>query len=369
MGMYVRFCYVGHGAMNYIQIYDESNQNQVLGHFLVDAGSTDDKTDHTFLNQNLNYIKQEIGKNTAPVIILITHIHEDHYCLLRDLTETIKDRIECLCIGSVQSIDRDLSDPENILKRLWNLQDESKRIVLGQITAPVEMFTLGDVQVYCLWNNYFTNITTKMVDYKCLYNRSGDTNRNENGAAFAFLCKSGAVVFSGDMTGDNFRQLQGGSILEKQIRKVLGQKLVYMTVPHHGSLHSLQKTEWQRWLLFNRKTGYFNVSVITNIIKKVFRSPIKMYISAGKMDKFGHPNQVAAMAYNEGGCLLVTERSEYEASRETKEGGIIINTVRQYEVKDCYSVGDKLIWGILSTDLSNTFSLLYAPNGYKELKF
>lgn len=365
MGMYVRFCYVGHGAMNYIQIYDDSNE--VLGHVLVDAGSTDDKTDHTFLNQNLNYIQQEIAKNTAPVIILITHLHEDHYNLLWNLKSTIIGRIEYLCIGSTQSIDNDLSDPENILKILWNLQAESKRIVLEQITAPVEMFTLGDVQVYCLWNNYFTKITSTMADYKYVYARRGDDYRNENGAAFAFLCKDKAVVFSGDMTGDNFRQLQRGSTLEKQIRKVLGQKLVYMTVPHHGSLHSLQKTEWRRWLLLNRKTCYFNVSVISNIIKKVFQSPIKMYISAGKMDKFGHPNHVAAMAYNEGGCLLVAKRSEYEASRETT--GRTIDTVRQYKFEDCYSAGNDIIWGILSTDLSNTFSLLCAPNGYEELKF
>lgn len=365
MDMKVRFCYVGHGAMAYIQVYDRTGH--VTAHLLVDAGSTDDKTDGSLRERNLDFVSEEISSYPAPMYVFITHFHEDHYNLLNQLNIP-KDMTGHLYVGSIRG-ENEFDDPENELRIFWNLHSRMRRVIIPQTTIPMELLTLDNVQVYCLWNNYFTRLTDQMVCRKYQRACTGDSHRNENGAAFALICDGDAVVFSGDMTGRNFRELLGNSWFQADVKKHLDGRTVYMTVPHHGSLHTLTEPEWYPLLSLNKWSGFFDTSRLRMIIQNVFQRPEKMYISAGEEDRFNHPNDVAALAYDSGGDKRRAFLTQYPASHEV--GSTNYQTNYNYDVKFTYPWGRPATtsWGTLRISKGNTVSLLCTPEGYEELIF
>lgn len=365
MGMRVRFCYVGHGAMNYIQIYDNSNQNQVLGHVLVDAGSTDDKTDHTFLNQNLNYIKQEIAQHTAPVYVFITHFHADHYNLLNKL-KIPKDSEGGMYIGSMQYMDDLIGEgPENKLYQFWLLHESMEREILYQTLIPVKMMEIGDVKIYCLWNNYCTNITGAAIKNTFFSASFGKLCRNRNGAAFAFCCGDNAVIFPGDMTGANFMALFLQDDLYMHMKLLLNSYKIWMTVPHHGSSHTLAlEPFFDPLVCIDLKTLSYDFDRLLWVMTDVFQGPIRMYISAGCRDKFFHPDYTAAIAYDRCGNISSCLETHFEAYKAIYD----IDEKYKYGVSyESLSNREKNTWMNVYINNGSTLSLAASQNGYETL--
>lgn len=359
MGMKVWLCYVGHGAMNYVQVYDEANQ--VIAQFLVDAGCTDDKTNGELCHNNLEFVSNEIKRIGENLYVFITHFHEDHYNLLNQL-DIPYNMTGKLCVGSIQW-EYEFNDPENELAMFWNLHDKMEREILEQVTAPEELFNEGNVQVYCLWNNYFTYITDPALHDRFPRANTGTFYRNRNGAAFAFLCNHQAVVFSGDMTGANFWTLfQGG--LSEQVATLLNGYAIYMTVPHHGSLNTLLEPIMSPLLSLDLRTFFYSAEKLGWVMSNIFQNPRRMYISAGHRDRHSHPNYVASIAYDLSGNSAGRVDTCFEAYK-----GITSIQEPDHILFEGEYERDSMTWGCLTIERSNTFSLLTLDGGREELTF
>ena len=359
MDMKVRFCYVGHGAMNYIQVYDRTGH--VTAHLLVDAGSTDDKTDGSLRERNLDFVSEEISSYPAPVYVFITHFHEDHYNLL-DQLHIPWNVTGGLYVGSIQR-ECEFDDPENKLRMFWNTHERMNRRILERITTHKKLLTLGNVQIYCLWNNYFTDITDPALHTRFPRANRGTLYRNRNGAAFAFLCGQDAVVFSGDMTGANFWALFEGS-LSADVTSLLNGYTVWMTVPHHGSLHTLSEPVLSPLLSLNLGTLFYAAEKLIDVMQNVFQNPVRMYISAGYRDRHSHPNYVASIAYDLSGNSVGRNCSRFEVYKG-------ITNIRESDHVQFEGENGRefLTWGVLEITESSTFSLLGLDGGYEELIF
>lgn len=361
--MKISFCYVGHGAMNYIEIYEGG---KVISRFLVDAGSTADKSQTSNFNNNLEYIEKQICNSELPLMILITHLHQDHYNLLNRL-HIPGTMTGWIYVGSIPSTW--MLGPQDDLEMFRLLHKKMEFKTLTRISPPQEIkhpgLSLGNVSVYCLWNNYFRQLLPRNFGLTFC---SG--NYNSNGAAFAFICGSTAVIFSGDMTGENFQSLSTKGKLATHVKKLLNCHQVYMTVPHHGSLHTLQKPDNKPFVSWNPNTQFFDTTQLQNVMTATFQCPLEMYISADKFDQFGHPDCMAALAYDNAGNKTYAFPASYEASLEN--GYPDPSNPPMVRFEQFPDSPDNLLlkdyrFGTLNIEKGNTVSLLGVKEGRIEL--
>lgn len=365
MGMNIKFFYVGHGAMNYLQILDA--WGNVVSHFLVDAGSSDDKTDGTVLENNLALVRTEISNHLmAPLVILITHFHDDHYNLLNSLQ--IPDSSEYwLCVGSLTDEWDILNEPQNPLAMFWNLHPNMNKEILGRLEVPTPFqapnVPLGDVEVYYLWNNYFTDITEEAIHEVFPHASRGSFHRNRNGTAVAFLCNGKVVVFTGDMTGANFWALLLEDNFRKAIQQLFDGHTVWMTVPHHGSLHTLSEPLQHPLISLDLSTLYYCTECLQAALTEVFPCAHRLYISAGVRDRYNHPNYTAAIAYDRCGLLGSGSDNAFEVYKG-------LGTIPEPD-DVCFEPEDEnreaWTWGRLAILESNIFSIAEEPGGFIDL--
>lgn len=361
MQMNVKFFYVGHGAMNYVQIFN--NKGAVISHFLIDAGSTDDKYNQGEVqNQNLGLLQTLILTNMdSPLVIIITHLHKDHYNLLNELN--IPDISNFyLLVGSVIDESYFLSDSEDELACFWNLHRQMNKQVVSYIGQPTEWseVELGDVKLYLLWNNYFLNMASKQGNRFC--GKATTSEYNSNGLAVAFLTDKHAVIFSGDMTGKNFDAIWSNIDLRKNLYDLLGTRIKLMTVPHHGSLHTLLEPSGNPVISLKRyPTMYYNTQRLKEIITNVFGKVQKMYISAGLRDRFCHPDYAAVAGYSKVGYGLLP--ASFEVYKQDYD--VDIKTNLKFTPIDPYRQTNT--WGTLEIQKSNISSILGEEGGYVDV--
>lgn len=352
--MKVYYLYVGHGAMSYLQI---SNKQSVVSHFLIDAGSNDDKTNGECRRNNIELVKNEIARNlNAPLVILMTHFHDDHYNLLTKLR--IPDSGQNVFLAGSLTREEDFSlEPDSVFFRFWYGHPNMNKILLGRIEAPIPLsfdhIDMNGAKLYCLWNNYFTEITMASIAQVTPNAKTGQLYVNRNGAAFAFLYGEYAFVYAGDMTGANFFAMLLEDGLRQGIQGLLQGKYVYMTVPHHGSLNTLMMEPFPHpFVTYNLRTKYYDLERLYSAMTEVFQSPYRMYISAGVHDKFEHPNYVSVIAFD--GCGM--PESGGDTSFPVYKGLFPIETpdYMDYESENESNYG----WGWMYISNSNTFSLV-----------
>lgn len=366
-----KFFYVGHGAMNYIQIFDDANA--VVCQILIDAGSNDDKTDRSKKNSNIAFVQEQlVGNKTVPTIVLLTHFHDDHYNLL---TSLIKQEIQdvWMLVGSLTDMIF-MNNPENQVAQLFNILDENRRMILPRIESPVHILSETGIPVqlpdgidfYCLWNNYFAEITKQTIEDIVPLPSLGQGYVNRNGAAFALCLGDNALLFLGDMTGANFFALLLEDNLRTSIHEIFFDLKIWMTVPHHGSMHTLSMEPFLHpFISLNLPTFHYNIEHLQSALTEVFSRPYGMYVSAGYRDKFGHPSCLASIAYD---CCGNGDASQGDADFLVHKELFVnldVNLPDQIEF-EAWEEGKNYGWGNLHIEGGNTFATYVEDGTYWE---
>ncbi len=366
-----KFFYVGHGAMNYIQIFDDVNA--VVCQILIDAGCNDDKTNGEKRERNIAFVKEQLVDNkTVPTLVLLTHFHDDHYNLLTSLiTGGIED--VWLLVGSLTDM-LFMNDPENEVTQLFNLLGENRRMILPRIESPVPLLsTLGipvqlpdGIDLYCLWNTYFAEITQETIGDIVPRPSLGQGYVNRNGAAFALCHEENALLFLGDMTGANFWALLLEDHLRTSIQTIFSNLKIWMTVPHHGSMHTLSMEPLLHpFVSLNLPTFHYNIERLQSALTNVFSRPCGMYISAGYSDKFCHPSCLASIAYDCCGNGDASQGDAHFLVHKELFFNLDVNLPGQVEF-EAWEEGKNNGWGNLHIEGGNTFATYVEDGTYWE---
>lgn len=276
--------YVGHGAMNYIEIYN--NNNNLAKVIIIDAGSTDDKLHTTNMNPNIQEVIDKLNRyQLHNVVIFITHTDLDHYSYITDIYNGLNDKtkIEKLYIGSqgtADSIDDYVSYADEKLSQLICALDDKADIMIST-ASPVnaDFNDIGDMKFWLIANSIFT---------------SGGTT-NDNSAVFFLESASGnGFLFTGDITGKTMNYVLNNQECLESWKSVLGGKDIKMTIPHHGSLNSMVRDGFTycSWI----KGDY--ISRWNTLCQKLELNITGMILSYGYNDKFHHPEGTAINFYS-----------------------------------------------------------------------
>lgn len=279
--------YVGHGALNYIQVKDGSNN--VVKKIIVDAGSTDDgltcDSSIPTAASNKEWLIDDVKASSAKqVIICITHVDKDHYSYVVTLIDELAkarrlDVIKTVYIGSVPDESSLILKANRLYNQINTYVGQVSFSILGQKMVPENLWSEEGVQLWALFN------------YIC--DEGGDVNANSANYAVKSTSKNVVLWFTGDSTGKTFNTLMGLELAKiNPIKAVFDGCFVYMTVPHHGSIDTLMHDDfiyvdqntwkWQNWRLLCAQLGI---------------SAYDMVASFGAEDKFRHPSGVSMHIY------------------------------------------------------------------------
>lgn len=279
--------YCGHGAMNYIEVTNEDGI--VVLKILIDAGTTQDDIANEAEN-NFQRMKERLlepnacGENVL-IWICITHYHEDHYSYInRLITELTKYENLIVYLGSVGDSRLRIcqNETETFFAKIWNLWQGS--IMADTVIRPQLLWQGQNIELYILWNN----LCPDSSDY------------NDNSAAFLVRDTSSfdAFVFLGDMTGTTFLALADLPELMDAVSGLLSGYGQNVTVPHHGSIKTLQQA------------GFINIDesreACTEAMDPLVQAMHRMgmdngvyYISNGILDTHKHPDYMTATAFRD----------------------------------------------------------------------
>ena len=366
-----KFFYVGHGAMNYIQIFDDANA--IVCQILIDAGCNDDKTDGSKRESNVAFVKEQLVDNKyVSTVILLTHFHDDHYNLLTSLITRELENV-WLLVGSLTDM-LFMNNPENDVAQLFHILEENRRMILPRIESPVRILSKMRIPVqlpdgidfYCLWNNYFADITTETIEDIVPRPSLGQSYVNRNGAAFALCLGDNALLFLGDMTGANFWALLLEDHLRTSIQTIFGNLKIWMTVPHHGSMHTLSlEPMLHPFISLNLATFHYNIERLQSALTEVFSRPCGMYVSTGYIDKFCHPNCIASIAYDSCGNGDYSQEDVHFLAHKELFSNLDVNLPEQVTF-EAWEEGKNYGWGNLHIVGGNTFATYVEEGTYWE---
>ncbi len=311
-------CYVGHGALNRIDIIDDDNQ--VEHTIIIDAGSNEDKfilngfdTRAKVAGQELiKYIKQCGDKS---VTMCLTHIHDDHYSFFLDLLQDddAREKIECFYIGSV------CEKPDEINSKFWqaiissNLNFdilEEYNYYKGKYNQPRPLWTDSENE-FELW-----------LLFNCLCTNDGN-NVNQNSANYLFKTPSSATWFTGDSTGWTFSVLLNNKHLCEGIKDIIHQCCkINITVPHHGSSHSLAENDF----IFIPGDGKADVELNdwNELCIAIGIEKYNIIASFGIEDSNGHPSGYAMFIYAYGVPMDISKKGLfYNAYRQSRNEPVV----------------------------------------------
>lgn len=281
--------YVGHGALNYIEVRDADGT--VDKTIIVDAGSTSDYLG--IAHQSRDSMKQKVLQlqGAGSLIICITHIHEDHYSFLTYLLYEIISQgkipiIDAIYLGGVK-------DDAELYMKAYSLFMLVSTIETAPGTRRVEILGKRE-EPETLWK------IDNDVEFELLF--SGlvypDTDTNSNSANFGIYSwdKHTGIWFTGDSTGKTFMRLMNNENLASLVGWAFGlNNGIVMTVPHHGSIRTLEDDNFVssadkiNWTYTNWTTLCENKVGITGFI----------YVASfGANDMHSHPSGTAIYAYS-----------------------------------------------------------------------
>lgn len=272
--------YSGHGAMNYIEVMDDTGQ--VVSKIIVDAGCTDDQ--HEKVERYFEEFKNRLfyTEKNAPVFIFITHYHEDHFNFLDNIYKWMvgDDKPEIHVIfGSVADWQLRNGDPNSFLMEVYNLRD-----TIGTVDIPGRRLCslisqVENIELYMLWN--------------CLCPIGG---WNDNSAAFLVrdTYRHVAFVFLGDMTGNTFLALLSKEEILSEMKELLDGYGKIITVPHHGSIKTLLDGNFVQIT----QDG-IDMTPLVDAMECLSLDGGVYFISNGILDKFNHPDYMTAMTFRD----------------------------------------------------------------------
>ena len=227
--------YVGHGAMFYAEILDDADNLEMK--LLVDAGSNSDETGR-LARQSKADVFRRIMANDIPLIVCITHLHTDHYSFIWNLFSTLNRQrrfrmLQAVYVGSMQFglVEWTLCAYAAEFQHIAYLVLAKKR----EAWKPLGLFE-GETD---LWQS-----ADGEVRLTVLFNLlTGGGDENDNSAVFCLKHEriKQMVMFTGDITGTTLTRIcSSGTYLGAFVAVVNGYS-VWMTVPHHGSIHTLEE--------------------------------------------------------------------------------------------------------------------------------
>lgn len=276
--------YCGHGAMNYIEVMDESDS--VVLKIVIDAGCTEDKcqtkdSEKREADVNFDELNTRLWNRweDVSIIICITHYHEDHYNYLSHMYKSIVNREQMISIvfGSL-SQESFWWDLNGFASMVHALLGEKNRSAIPDSAIKWHIHSEGNIELYMLWN--------------CLCKGK---NENDNSAAYLVrdTVRKVAFVFLGDMTGNTFlKVLETKEIISGMWELLDGYEKI-VTVPHHGSIDTLFAGN------FFNKTDYKceNIKPLVDAMGKLCLDCGRYFISNGIQDKHGHPDYTTAQSF------------------------------------------------------------------------
>ncbi len=307
--------YVGHGAMNYMEVWDDE---ELICIIIVDAGSTQDGSGRGAANTSKTEVIDKIWnlrKSSVPIIMCLTHRHEDHYSYFYDFIKIVdaknRSRFEIYLGGRAEvGMSR---NPEDILEMMLNLKGLNVTQI-GNSKSTIK-------EQYKLWSTKNNEVVLELI-----YNDYLKEGKNENSKGAVYLLKNtltrNAMLFTGDMTGLNFSLLnRDGDKVCEYLAEIIQTYQVYMTLPHHGSKKSLTDND------FMFKLGNNDVENFRKLFfeKMKAKEKLKLLLSAGIDDCHYHPQLSTITAFVES---LISEQgfqsNKFEAFDEEKKLNLTI---------------------------------------------
>lgn len=231
--------FVGQGSMNlvFVEEVNTFGRKSIPVAALIDAGSKDGEETYSGISKNLEEVIN-ILKTADQPHILLTHYHDDHY---KFITSTILPALydsyklagkKVFIYGpGLFRVEGGYANyvflPNSIGIKTGNY--------LKEIIEPIGVFknTINQVITTATIEGAFT--------LRIMTGCFGDES-DENTYGVTYLAKDIAknrtFVFTGDITGETFTRLKSQDLTA--IKDLIGSSDVYVTVPHHGSLHTLE---------------------------------------------------------------------------------------------------------------------------------
>lgn len=242
--------YVGHGSMYYVEVRNDASETVL--HLIVDAGTNPRAANPAMVMSNLGSIVARIASRPAQVIVCLTHFHLDHYSHMAHLLDGIASlgpavpyliyltaSPKCFNLRSAgwrHSLFEELYDP---------LGSMSEEVVFRDIV----MRHGKNLRLLDAYQNGLENLWAfpPAISLDRLFSWTDVTNdENRNGTLFALRVDGSLIWFTGDITGTTMEWLIGNDILPqagRDIRELVnGAQNIAMTVPHHGSIHTLEES-------------------------------------------------------------------------------------------------------------------------------
>lgn len=283
--------YVGHGAMNYFRVFDD--EGYLEKKILIDAGSNCDLSGTKEATKRFHLLREEImDSEEDQCIFCLTHPHDDHFSYLVEYLNMLRLK-ECTEIidkfyvgGDPELLDwdtfflldlDDYGDVVSLWRNVTELYNDDRAVVLPHFATPRLLWQSSDanVKLYALYNDLI---------------HSSDTN--DHSASFVVKNEESKnmVWVTGDSTGSVFNYYLDHDQYTSSIANILaGGNEVYITAPHHGSIHSLDEAKFVRdedGYLTSAKweflcSGYFGVT------------KYRLILGSCPWDKYNHPNGMA----------------------------------------------------------------------------
>lgn len=313
--MYIKFSalYVGQGAANFIEVYENKGDTRALSLILIDFGSAGKagsasggsrgNEDEPNRLASMEYIVGILSQNEGNLnLLILTHLDEDHINLVPDLVSE----------GGLLSVDKTIIGGTNsgITSKIHPFKKDSRmrknvsRAVrtLAQavvsICNNIQIFTADDG--YLDTNDNIHNVENSAGDaslsFKLLANRSTpgikgaseyiNSNSSVTVAEYRGAGKHYAVIFPGDATADTFDFINKRFVKHRAQYSFLEAEKRVIIMPHHSSI----KTACRGEVIKKNEKLSSQMSVTKTFADYI--NPTCVYTSAHyRAKRYYHPNR------------------------------------------------------------------------------
>ncbi len=265
--MYVKCSalYVGQGAANLIEIYENKGDQRAAGLILIDFGSAgkkgrpaggtrgnEDEPNRCF---SLDAISDVLDKNTKKLdLLILSHLDEDHINMIPTLIEEGRLlRIDSTIIGGTN---RGISDRIHPFRKGSRMKTDVSPLVaklaktVTGVCGDIRIFTADDGYLDCDQSIYKKEIRGESFTLKLLANRSTpsvkgasefiNSNSSVTVGEYRGAGKHYALIFPGDATSDTFRFINRRFADPQKRAKYtfLNAEKKILIMPHHSALRT-----------------------------------------------------------------------------------------------------------------------------------
>lgn len=239
----VHSLYAGHGNFYHIELTNSEGQHR---HIIVDAGTMPRRHDPNKIQENIDQLLAEITTNAeaASVILCTTHMDIDHILFMRLLYESI-----CQVNPAIISTVAVTLKPGVEIER----STQTTLTAFGEFGAEEsQLLSIPNVSIIDLGVECpFDIVSDPDLDFEFSLLATwlcypGNTEVNANSSLFFLRCGTSITWFLGDATGETMHRIleETATIGETIAHLSRDTNKVFVTTPHHGSIHSLNEASF-----------------------------------------------------------------------------------------------------------------------------